>query len=93
MALSCVCKHSYIAPLHHLLPAGLISHVWQQVVAAIHNAEPLNEGTIGDMFEEACEVPNVSCTRRLVHLPATAPHDTKQAILCRHLSVAQNMLL
>jgi hypothetical protein len=34
---------------------GLMSHVWQQVVHAINTAEPLNEGSIRDMFDEACE--------------------------------------
>eukprot|EP00775_Hariotina_reticulata_P011589 gene11589-11733_t len=34
---------------------GLISHVWQQVVHAINTAEPINEGSVRDMFDEACE--------------------------------------
>eukprot|EP00879_Flechtneria_rotunda_P021485 GHRR01022642.1.p1 GENE.GHRR01022642.1~~GHRR01022642.1.p1 ORF type:complete len:613 (+),score=206.25 GHRR01022642.1:336-2174(+) len=37
----------------------MASHVWQQVVHAIDISEPINEGTVGDMFEEACEAAQV----------------------------------
>jgi hypothetical protein len=47
-----------------LLSAGVVSHVWSQVVSAVHSAEPINEESIRDMFDEACEQAHVSNTFR-----------------------------
>jgi hypothetical protein len=44
-----------------LLCAGVVAHVWSQVVTAVHSAEPINEDSIKDMFDEACEQAHVSC--------------------------------
>ena len=54
----CSAPHNLMAG-RVLCGAGLVSHVWQQVVAAIHSAEPINEAAVGDMFDEACEVQHV----------------------------------
>jgi hypothetical protein len=35
--------------------AALVSHTWQQLVAAVNSAEPINELSVKDVMEEACE--------------------------------------
>lgn len=42
-----------------LLSAGVVSHVWHQVVSAIHSSEPINEAAVRDMLEEGCEPQHV----------------------------------
>jgi hypothetical protein len=37
-----------------------VSHVWSQLVTAVETADPINEASVSDMLEEACDAVQVS---------------------------------
>ncbi|WIA22843.1 hypothetical protein OEZ85_001233 [Tetradesmus obliquus] len=72
---------------------SVVSHVWGQVTHAVHSAEPINEDSIRDMFDEACEQAHVPLkvlnSYRIVKVEAPEAGVTMFVVRSRKGSTAQ----